>query len=710
MHASRGFERQRAFTGGDARVERIDLRRLSHDETTRLVAALLSGTEGKAGAEIVSRCAGNPFFAEQSVRFVADAADATTLPGSVQAVIAARLDALPARQKSLVGDAAVIGAVFWDGTLTAVAHRAPADVAQSIAELIAKQLFRRVRVPTTGLAGVHEFAFVHALARDVAYQQLPRAARARKHAATARWLEEQAGDRPEDLAETLAHHYAMALELARAAGETDLAASLMDPAVRFLGAAGRRMYNADLAAAERYFRAALDVAPEGAAGRAAIQGRLGEALLWSGRYEEAEALLAEAVSGLRREGDARRAAVALVCLARARESIAVDAPLEGLYRDAMALLEEDGPSPELVRVLIEWGRLQSNEYQLERGLAAFERALDVARQIGAPEPALATNLRGFVKSDLGMPGYEADFHRSLELARHQGLGVERGRAWGNYCMFVLQQEGPLHAMEEQARLLEFEESRGLVSLVDQDRVRLIEFLLYAGRWPEAIARADIITSAADASVFAYDLLFVRQARLLVLSWLGEHDEESRELESTLEATAASSLGVEKTFGLLMVALVCARSSPDRALELLERTLATLPSGANAGYAHLFPDAGRLACRARAPALTKRLLSSVQGPLRVEELARQSISATLGEAQGEQETAAAGFAAVATGWHEFGVPYEEGHALLGQGRCLTALGRAPEAAAPLAAAHEIFARLGAKPALADTDRWLEGAGT
>jgi hypothetical protein len=52
-----------------------------------------------------------------------------------------------------------------------------------------------------------------------------------------------------------------------------------------------------------------------------------------------------------------------------------------------------------------------------------------------------------------------------------------------------------------------------------------------------------------------------------------------------------------------------------------------------------------------------------------------------------------------------VPYEVGHALLGQGRCLVALGRAPEAAAPLAAAREIFARLGARPALADTDDWL-----
>jgi len=82
-------------------------------------------------------------------------------------------------------------------------------------------------------------------------------------------------------------------------------------------------------------------------------------------------------------------------------------------------------------------------------------------------------------------------------------------------------------------------------------------------------------------------------------------------------------------------------------------------------------------------------------------------ALLAEVGGAYEAAVAGFADAASRWHGFGVPYEEGHALLGQGRCLAALGRAPEAAAPLAAAREIFARLGAKPALAETDAALAG---
>ena len=79
-------------------------------------------------------------------------------------------------------------------------------------ELIARQLVHRVR--TSSMAGEREFAFGHALARDVAYGELPRMARARKHAAAAGWIEEKAGDRVEDLAEILAHHYATALELA----------------------------------------------------------------------------------------------------------------------------------------------------------------------------------------------------------------------------------------------------------------------------------------------------------------------------------------------------------------------------------------------------------------------------------------------------------------------------------------------------------------
>jgi hypothetical protein len=85
-------------------------------------------------------------------------------------------------------------------------------------------------------------------------------------------------------------------------------------------------------------------------------------------------------------------------------------------------------------------------------------------------------------------------------------------------------------------------------------------------------------------------------------------------------------------------------------------------------------------------------------------------AIIADARGEHEAAAAGFADAAARWHDFGVPYEEAQALLGEGRCLMALGRAPEAAPVLQEARAIFARLGARPALAETEGLLGEMGT
>ena len=172
---------------------------------------------------MVERCDGNPFYAEQSVRLLSDTEMDSQVPESVQAVIAARLDALPAGQKALLADAAVVGSVFWDGVLAVMDSRDAREVDDMLSGLLERQLIRRIRESSMG--DEREFAFVHALAREVAYRQLPRVARARRHDAVARWIETKAGGHPEDLADVLAHHFATALGLARAAGESDLAAT-----------------------------------------------------------------------------------------------------------------------------------------------------------------------------------------------------------------------------------------------------------------------------------------------------------------------------------------------------------------------------------------------------------------------------------------------------------------------------------------------------
>jgi hypothetical protein len=79
-------------------------------------------------------------------------------------------------------------------------------------------------------------------------------------------------------------------------------------------------------------------------------------------------------------------------------------------------------------------------------------------------------------------------------------------------------------------------------------------------------------------------------------------------------------------------------------------------------------------------------------------------AQLAEAAGEQDEAAGIYADAAGRWRQFGNVPERAYALLGQGRCLTVLGRA-EADEPLREARELFASMGYKPALAEAEALL-----
>jgi tetratricopeptide (TPR) repeat protein len=137
----------------------------------------------------------------------------------VQGLIAARIDGLAPEEKALLQNASVIGKVFWPSAV-------PGADPRILHGLERKEFVRRDR--RSAIAGETQFAFLHALVRDVTYGQIPRAERADKHRLAAEWLASLAGDRTEDHAEMLAHHYREALSLAEAAGIDT--ASLREPA------------------------------------------------------------------------------------------------------------------------------------------------------------------------------------------------------------------------------------------------------------------------------------------------------------------------------------------------------------------------------------------------------------------------------------------------------------------------------------------------
>jgi class 3 adenylate cyclase len=208
--------------------------------------ALHEGTAGElldglVGAElpqrlrsaIVDRAEGNPFFVEELLATLIDRGvlqrqngdwkfaelpEGFEVPDTVQAVLAARIDLLPAAEKAALQAAAVIGRVFWTGPVYELVGGTP-DF-----DLLAERDFVRRRAGSS-LGGEREYAIKHALTREVAYASLPKARRAQLHAAFARWLE-HTGEGNDEHAGLLAHHYAEAvrpedLDLAWSGRETE---------------------------------------------------------------------------------------------------------------------------------------------------------------------------------------------------------------------------------------------------------------------------------------------------------------------------------------------------------------------------------------------------------------------------------------------------------------------------------------------------------
>jgi predicted ATPase len=200
------------------------------------------------------------------------------VPETVQALIAARLDTLPSEHKALLQDAAVVGQVFWSGALASMGGIDERHVRAGLHELARYELLRLAR--RSSIEHQAEYAFWHGLIRDVAYNQLPRAARADRHHRAAEWLKALTPDRAEDRVELLAHHRQAAFAFADAAGQDTV--TLAERARLALREAGDRAFSLNsFAAAARWYTAALELWPAGHPQRPQLLLRLGETRLYA---------------------------------------------------------------------------------------------------------------------------------------------------------------------------------------------------------------------------------------------------------------------------------------------------------------------------------------------------------------------------------------------------------------------------------------------
>ena len=201
------FVEARPGWGTRRAASQLALEPLTHDESRRLVAELMPGAEPEVHDRVVATAEGNPFFAEEIAHHLHErdggAAAGLPIPSTVRAVLAARVDGLPADEKRALQDAAVVGRSFWASSLAATGAGPGAPAALRALEDRGLVVTR----PSSSLPGETELSFAHALIREVAYRSIPDVQRRTVHGSVGEWLEALASDRRDEFVDLLAHHF-----------------------------------------------------------------------------------------------------------------------------------------------------------------------------------------------------------------------------------------------------------------------------------------------------------------------------------------------------------------------------------------------------------------------------------------------------------------------------------------------------------------------
>jgi predicted ATPase/class 3 adenylate cyclase len=314
------LDQRRAWGGGKLNVTTIHLEPLSEDESGRLIANLMGirASEEHSRSRIAEAAEGNPLFVEETLSMMIDAGLLTredghwvaetdlatvSVPPSIQALLAARLDRLSSDERIVIQRASVIGRVFsLDAVRTLMREVEPDMVEAQLQALIRKEL---IRPEPSYYLGEDEFRFRHHLIRDAAYQSMAKQTRADMHERFADFLQPTDGIRAADHDELVGYHLEQAyrywLELGPPSDHTE---HVRVEAATQLASAGRRAFaREDMPTTVTLLTRASSLMGEDPE-RLELLPDLATALVETGEFAAAESLLEETMREAKRFGNA----------------------------------------------------------------------------------------------------------------------------------------------------------------------------------------------------------------------------------------------------------------------------------------------------------------------------------------------------------------------------------------------------------------------
>jgi class 3 adenylate cyclase/tetratricopeptide (TPR) repeat protein len=366
---------ERRGWGGQA----IMLEPLSEAESDHLIEELLGGLQLEATTRIRIRevAEGNPLFVEQLLAMLAEGDDLEHVPATMQALLAARLDALPVEERKLLERASVVGLEFEWEVLAELSPDGRRPPGAQLEALVRKELIR----PHEAIADT--FRFRHMLIRDAAYERISKELRSDLHERVAAWLDGRGDEFEEIIGYHLEQAYRCVVELGPP-GERGQ--RLAEQAAERLSAAGRRAYaRADASAAVNLLERATALLPSSNRKRLGLLPSLGRALMELGQLERSDAVLSDTVESARAAGEQLAAADAAVALAYLRTHTRPelsDAEVARELEGVIHVLRDLGDKAGLARALGLAGQLRHWRGEAAAAMGDLEQAVTYARDVG----------------------------------------------------------------------------------------------------------------------------------------------------------------------------------------------------------------------------------------------------------------------------------------------------------------------------------------
>ena len=542
------LERRTDWGAGKRNFTSIYLEPLPEAAMRELLAGLVPGLPESAAKAIIARADGIPLYAVETVRMLlaegklalndeiyVPVGDLTSLavPETLTALIAARLDGLPAGERTLILDAAVLGQSFTPAALAAVSGQDEAAIEPRMQALVKRELLTVGSDPRSPERG--QYAFVQALIREVAYGMLARRDRKTRHLAAARFFESLGSD---ELAGALAGHYLAAYQNAPEGPEADALAGQARIALK--SAADRAISLGAHAQAVKFLDQAIGVTrseSEQAELRLVAAASAESAVEW----EAADGYFAEVLAWARASGDWSKSAIAQTGQGRILVNRSFVEQAIVLIRSALDEVGDKVGDRELGALHAQLARAQSLHEEIAAALVAADIALTYAgRARDAEVIADALISKATALAGLGRV-YEAValLWGAINMAERMGFARADLRARNNLSGFLaIDDPQEAHVMLvvglERARRLGEPGWFSALTTIDG----LITF--WIGDWDTALAEIDEALGASGvvrAGILALVSSWIQGARGDLKGARDAMAEAQREIEGTTNPTA-----------------------------------------------------------------------------------------------------------------------------------------------------------------------------